>query len=288
MLNDARQYSNGDSQFHNDEPTLEFAVEIEGMPLVAFNRIANASGRLAAFHCPSILAKSRDEAIAIAMQVYTKMAAQITVIRHVPLTFSGALAITKDRTRWIALCRIGFPDRDLDIKTVPLHNPAAQMFSYFYAEGLLSPSPFYALLSFNKVTEFITKNRQKFRAELQAKGLPTQDTKRTIPADPFQQLLPEFVGLSFAAAADRLRGSYQNYVKHIIADDDYFPNTFDGDEHMKCSAAVARFVAHGMLQDFEADVATLMANGFTRQNFADMVGAKYTSEPAPDGAISLG
>jgi len=260
-LNDRDQFVRGDSRFRNTVSGYDFAAQIEDNPnILPYKFHSNSEGRLSAIEVTPIDAADFHSALATGMRVYYAIAVMITAQTQVPINHSAVLTLASSG-EWLATLRTESPVVDINPHAFDT-NPALRLFMPVYLEGLRSDSPYYALLSFFKIGEFLGREHgYKIRAACAARGIVSQSAKHTIPADPFRAFAPEYVGRKNLDVLDELEHDYRNNIGHLNANDKYLPSTFAGEEKVRAMAVVARYIASNLVTDAVSDIGRLLTAG---------------------------
>jgi hypothetical protein len=262
-VNDPMQYMTGDSRYRNTVSGYDFAVQIEGSTdILPYKFYSNSDGRVAAIEVSPIAALDLNAALSLGMRVYYTIAVMITAQTQVPINHAAVLT-TAASGEWLATLRTESPVVDINPLAFDT-NPALRLFMPVYLDGLRSDSPYYALLSFFKIGEFLGREHgYKIRAACLARSLTSQSAKHTIPADPFRLIAPEYVGRKNLDVLEEIEHRYRNNIGHLNANDKYMPSTFAGEEKVRAMAVVARYIASHLVSDALTDIGRLLAAGMT-------------------------
>jgi Methylamine utilization protein MauJ len=222
LMNDTRvgfQPMIGDSELKLNNNNTDDELWISGIPGMApalIELVANGDGRVGAI-LVSLNAARTIDAYRLAQTVFNRFAVGIAVNYGLVLRHSG-MQITRmhesGSTEWARVIPISYPDVSAKMATKS-PRPMAHFYAS-YAEGLRANSPFYALLCFFTLVEFLTTTLQgRFRRHCSKRPIPYVDLKGTLSATDVRYIGHFLAGTTYDQILKETR-EVRNGIAHFI------------------------------------------------------------------------
>jgi hypothetical protein len=256
---------------------------IPGINAAAVELIENDDGRLGALLI-SVEAQRLLDAYRLAQTVFNKICMICAVRFGIPLRQSGLQVTRTDsdmsKAEWVRLVPTGYPNAPADVHVNV--SPEVAHFFASYTEGIRSNSPFYSLLCFFTLTEFLTSKLQgRFRRYAAKLGTAYIDLKGQLSKEDVR-FIGSFLGdITYDELLKQTRDT-RDAIAHFITNvEAVVPRPFnvEAEDEVACYRDALKVAAQDLLGKVEANVAAFKARGATDKELKTVIEGTWIADP---------